>query len=414
MTRVLSELLGAREPAFRQGLMNLEAAHGRPSSDIRLTAEVLQAGQAKLRQLGLDAHDTTAEEFYRALQERLRADDKRLEKALRTLAATYVSAEGDVVAGMVQALNRLPVDKSCFALKSAAVKALLKKQPPKRAMKRLGYRSFDSMLKHESSATLLAAAWTCESPAWRRTWLEHYKTLKPRDFESRQVHIAMPQGRKWDEVAASVVAGKRHNLINFKELGAIVLLPLPANKPAGSATATLTLAVRALNDIQAASAFLKLAQVRGDFGRVVQAVAAGEPHLQARVLDQPVAWHLVQRYYRRAKHLVSEELFEPYLRAEDFRWHDVERLLSRIEPSFEFWHGTAFVGLLHDHQPVSCNVLDVALNCCNELPFERRIVHHARTSLWHELMLRYLKHDAVERAVAAELQPAMAAEELLV
>lgn len=413
MTRVLSELLDAREPAFRQGLMSLEAAHGRPSHDIRLTAEVLQATKLKLRQLGLDTSDTTAEELYQALQERLKADDARLEKTLRTLAATYISAEGDVVAGMVHALQQLPADKTCFALKAGAAKALLKKQPPKRAMKQLGYRSLDSMLKHESPATLLAAAWLLESPAWRRSWTERYKTLQPRDFENRQITIAMPEGRKWQNVSASVVAQRRHNLIAFKELGAVIMLPLPAERPAGSVTATLALALQALNEIRAASTFLQLYRVRADFGKLVQVAASQEPYVHAHLLDQAVPWQLVHRYYATAKHLFNEELFEPHLKREDLGWHSVEQALSRIEPSFEFWHGTAHLGLPTRQGAVSCHVLDAALNYCNRLPFIDRISRYGRGALMNELMLRYLKPHAIEQAVATELQPALAAEEVL-
>src|SRR5579884_3024656 len=98
MTRFLSESLQAPEPFFRAALLKLESAAGHPNSDIRLTAEVIHATQAKLRQLGLDPKDTTAEELYHALQERIKADDVRLTRRLRTLAATYVSAEGDVTA----------------------------------------------------------------------------------------------------------------------------------------------------------------------------------------------------------------------------------------------------------------------------------------------------------------------------
>src|SRR5690349_2264419 len=99
MTRFLSEALQAAEPAFRSGLQRLEIANGKPNADIRFSSEVTRAVKVKLMQLGLDPHDTTAEELYHALQERVKADDARLVKALRTRAALHVSADGDVVAG---------------------------------------------------------------------------------------------------------------------------------------------------------------------------------------------------------------------------------------------------------------------------------------------------------------------------
>src|ERR1700690_2145645 len=116
MTRFLSESLQAAEPSFRQGLSRLEAANGHPNTDIRFTSEIRQALQSKLRELGLDPRDTTPEELYHVLQERIKADAARLNRTLRARAATHVSAEADVVAGMVHALQELPDSKRSFAL----------------------------------------------------------------------------------------------------------------------------------------------------------------------------------------------------------------------------------------------------------------------------------------------------------
>src|SRR4051812_28502028 len=134
MTRFLSEALEAPEPFFRQGLRRLEAANGHPNTDIRFSAEVKQARQDKLKQLGLDPRDTTSRELYHALQERIKGDDERLIKTLRREAAQHVSAEGKVVDGMVHVLKNLPDTKRCFALKPGKLRAVLKTVPPKRAM----------------------------------------------------------------------------------------------------------------------------------------------------------------------------------------------------------------------------------------------------------------------------------------
>jgi hypothetical protein len=54
------------------------------------------------------------------------------------------------------------------------------------------------------------------------------------------------------------------------------------------------------------------------------------------------------------------------------------------------------------------NVVDTALNYCNAVPFEKRIAHYFRQSLWHELLLQYLPHNAVERTIMGTLQPELA------
>ena len=153
---------------------------------------------------------------------------------------------------------------------------------------------------------------------------------------------------------------------------------------------------------------MKLSRVRPDFGQVVQTIASNEPQLNSQLFDQPVPWQLVQRYYARLTHLFREDLFEPNLEKSDLTWQPIEDALTAIEPSFAFWRQTAHLGLLDNHQPVSLNLIDTALNYCNNLPFERRAVHYFQHSLWHELLLRYLHHEPVEQTVLAELQPALA------
>ena len=411
MTKFLSQALQAPEPFFRQALRRLESANGHPGTDIRFSTEINQAAKNKLRELGLDPEDTTPSELYHALQGRVRTDDAKLNRTLRTLAATHVSAEADVVAGMIHALKASPDSKRCFAIKASALKAVLKEVPPKKAMKQLGYRSLDSFLKHETPVSMLAAARLSEDAHWHKRLMARYKKLTASDFENRGIQIVEMDDERWRDLAASAVTEKRHNLVCLKELGALAFLPLPAHAPDGSTIASLSLALHELNEIRAASTFLKLCQVRPDFGQVVQEVANGdEPHLESPLYDQAMPWRLIQHYYSRLARRVRDEVAEPHLQLEDIAWHPIEESLSAIEPSLDFWRHSAHLGVLDSGGPVSMNVLDAALGACNRLPFERRLSDYFQRSLGHELMLRYLQPSTVERAITAQVQPELAEE----
>lgn len=408
MTRFLSESLQAPEPFFRLHLRRLEQAHGNPSADIHLTSAIAQATAVKIKQLGLDPADSTAEEIYVALKSRIAADDARLTRRLRTLAATHISAEAEVVAGLAQALQALPINKSCYALKAIAFKRLIKSQPPKKVMKSLGYRSLESMLKQEAAAAIMAAALICEAPAWQRSLFDKYKKLTPRDFENRQLAIVRPNTRRWQRLTTDHVAARRHNLLAFPELGAIVLLPLPKSAPAGAVTASLGLALHALNEVRASCSYLKLCQVRPDFGLLVQQIACNEPQLQTSLLDRQVPWQVIQRFYARLQNYFSDQLFEPHIRLEDLSWHGVEQAMSAIEPHLIFWHDSQHLGVVHNQKAVSFNIVDCALNLCNNLTFDQRGSSHFQKSLWHELLLKYLKPAVVEQTIMAELHPQLA------
>lgn len=410
MTRFLSASLQAPEPFFGHGLRKLEKANGNPSTDIRFSTEVIHATKSKLMELGLDPIDTTAKELYHALKERVKEDDKYLVRYLQTQSATHISAEADVVAGMTHVIKQLPDSKQCFGLKNSVLKTIIRANPPKKAMKSLGYRSVDSMIKQEAPANLMAAAWLVEGEGWQKRLLDQYKKLKPGDFETRSLQVLHPSSPKWKNLAAKIVGDRRHNLVCFKELGALVFLPLPKDVPTGAVTASFSLALHELNEIRASSTFLKLSQVKANFGQAVRTVATDEPRLSSELLDQPVPWHLIQRYYARLTHHFKQEVFEPYLEAEDMVWHSVEKTLSSLEPRFAFWEQTAHLGFLDGNHPVSLNLTDMALNYCNQLPYERRAVHYFQRSLWHELLMRYLHHEPVERTILSELQPQLVAE----
>lgn len=411
MTRVLSELLGASEPTFHHSLSRLERASGHNSTDVRLSSELTQATTAKLKQLGLDPRDTTGEELYHALSERLKADDTRL---LAALEKKYGSKNSTTVAQVAAALKAAPVPRSVYALKNTVIKRLLKKTMPKATMKQLGYRSFDSMLKHEQPGAIMAASWQVESNSWHKQMIDQYRKLKASDFEIRTMAVICPDTKRWESFSKTLVEQQRHTVIAVKELGAIILLPVPATGPPATTTVTLLLALHAMNEIRAASTFLKLCQVKKDFGKLVETIVIAEPTLSAEMLDQSIPWQIIQRYYARFTERFREEIFEPHIQQEDLSWHSIEHILSDIEPTMEFWHNTTTLSLLHDHQPVSLNIIDVALNHCNQLPYKNRIVQYFRHSLWHELLIRYLKHDAVEQTVLAGLHAELETEPALI
>lgn len=402
MTRALCELFGAVEPlSFRRGLSRLEAASGHESIDIRLTAEVERAVRLKLKELGLDPDDTTGEELYNALQQQVKRDDERLSATLLRKYGSDTSLPGRIS----QAIMDLPVPQSCFALKTPVGKRLLQKLPPKQTMKALGYRSFDSMARREPLLALFAAAWLLEAASWRKQMLDSYKKLQASDFEIRRLSVVTPDSKHWQHMAETVVARKQHNIISLKEFGALVILPFPVAAPPAPTMTALLVALHEMNEVRAASTYLKLSQVKPAFGRCVQVAIADEPMVATGLLDGAVPWQVVQRYYARFKDRFRAELFEPHIQKEDLTWHSVEKALSFIDPALAFWHHTGSLALRGDKHPVSLNVIDAALNYCNQLPYGRHIVHYFRNNLWHELMIRYLKHDAIEQTVVDSLEP---------
>lgn len=410
MTRYLSQALGAEEPHFSQSIAALEQASGLPSEDIRLSSEIMQRARLKIAELGLDPSDTTAEELYGVLHGRLRSDDTVVRKAL----GIEQSADpATVVTSVCAFLEKHKQPEDCFVLKTSVARRLLKKNPPKNTMKKLGYRSIDSMLKREHPALVYTATFIVEGNQWHKRYRALYTKLRPSDFEPRAISFHSPVNKHWQKLAHSYAASSRRNIFCFKDLGAIVMLPLEEQLD-GLAITELLMALDNMNDIRAQSSFAKLQQVKPDFGEIMSRTSTTESYSTAVLAGQPISWRMIQRYYGRAgDRLVAA--FEPHLQAEDLRWHDAEDVLVALDPSLGFWQHTQCLCLMSDAGPVSMNILDVALSYCNHLPFSERVVRFLRDNLWHELMSRYLHQqnleDALQQQLAAELaapEPALA------
>ncbi|HET8671645.1 MAG TPA: hypothetical protein VFM05_13790, partial [Candidatus Saccharimonadales bacterium] len=198
------------------------------------------------------------------------------------------------------------------------------------------------------------------------------------------------------------VSTTKHNILCFKELGAVVILPL-STPVDGLAITSLLLTLNYLNDIRAYSSYAKLQQVKPSFGKVIQETASAEPMTSAQLAGQPVPWKVIQRYYGRNRAGTYPAIFEPHVQAEDLQWHDAEQILAELHPALAFWANTQYICMLHNDEPVSLNILDVALSYCNHLSFTDRIVHFVREHLWHELMSRYLHQENLEAAVHQQL-----------
>lgn len=406
MSRVLAELMGATEPAFRAQVARLEQAAGLPGADIRLMMQIVTQTREKIRELGLDPKDTTGPELFAALQSRLKDDETRVREALGLKPEVSAVETLEAVRGF---LEKLDINTSSFIVKQSVMRQMLKKLQPKATMKKLGYRSMDSMIKHEPTAQLLAAASLSESRDWQQHLLDCYKKLSVQDFETKPISFYVPTAKNWPKLAAKHVSQQKHNILTAAELGAIVILPLEEDLP-GLAITTILLALGSVNDIRARGSFLKLQQVRPDFGKLFSETMQHEPMTEAELAGEQLPWKIVQWFYGHGHSAYHPEVFEPHVQPEDLAWHDTEALLGGIHPALEFWQESQLLALLDGGQPVSLNLLDVALGVCNGLGYAQRIVHHMRENLSRELMARYLHQENLQALLLGKLDQQLAPE----
>ncbi|MEI9914265.1 MAG: hypothetical protein WDN66_04820 [Candidatus Saccharibacteria bacterium] len=386
MSRFISEALGTDDPKFKHSLMGLERRSGHPNHDIRLSSQILQSVPQKIKELGLDPDDTTAEELYYALNHKLEEQDVRLVKKLRTLAAQSVNAEANLVDGVMSLVKSLNLeDSNCFALKYSVLKQQLKQTPPKKVMKALNYRSIDSMLKLEPVALLLLAVNNFESESYVSSLYAKYKKYSATSFESRKLSVISTKDKKWLPILEELQKRTGLTMASSYELATIVVLPITNEPAVGHSTVLVTNLLSEVSLVHCVSSFLKLHQVNADFGVKLLQIVEHEPYLEKDFLDHKVSFKTAQQV------LIGQDssAFAPHISSEDLAPTNLLSKLSDILDDFKFWEDSDVLALVKSAKATSLNIMDVASNVANDLPFSERTLDHFRHNLIQELAKLY-------------------------
>jgi len=402
VAQLLKDLLQANHHILDDSISRLEDASGNTGRDVRLTAEVVGKSHIATRSLGLDPHDSDAREVYAAVTGLAHKHDlfMREQLGLQPEASTE-----EILASVHAFINKLHIPRSVWVMKHSVAKKMLKKLPPKRTKKALGYRSLDSMLKREPLPHILGAALQLESEAWVLKFREQYEGISQHDFEQRRIEIQLPNSRHWRDTGIAIASRLQTNVIDVKEVGAILLLPLPKKDSPGMSLALVTLLLAHIEELRMYSSLFKLHQMKDDFGRNMSMVLRNKSKLQHKVIDRRVDWKIVHAYFGALDDTEHPELFKPHVTVEDLAWRRTEEILLSIEPAFDFWKGNEYVGAFFKGSaaPVSFCLMDAVLNLVNQIPFEKRLVHSMQAALWDEILLRYMESNYVRSRVLSQL-----------
>lgn len=400
MSRILSELLGAEEPFFSQTIKELETASDSEGIDIRLSTDIEQKISARARELGLDPKDINGRELYHGLQGLVAMHETFLAKAIGLDDPTDVD---EAISKVKTKLDSLSLPRSAWVLKHSVARRLLKQMPPKKVMKQLGYRSIDSMLKRENISELYGALRFSESLQWQQRFIKTYKHLRPQDFESRDIEILTLSGKKWGNSSENFVRDKRVNITHLKELGVVIMLPLPVKHLQGACLALILLTLHYIDEIRSYSSLFKLNQVKPDFANLLIKTLIYDPSTAVTLLGKPIHWRVVRRHFGKSSSSPYPEIFEPHLQAEDLFWRRTEEILYRIEPALKFWEDMDYCGIYFNTRPVSFNLMDNVVNYCNNIEYGNQVIFHFQSSLWSELLTRYIGQKKLEEEVLKQI-----------
>ena len=390
---------------FSIAIKQLEQASGKQGVDVRLTAEIIGQVHQKTKELGLDPNDTTGKELYSALLAKFKKHDSHLAK---TIGATDPEDAQQLMPLIKQAAEAVKSPRKVWVLKKSIAKDFLKKTPPPNIMKRLGYKSIDSMLKNENIFEIYGALRFAESPEWLNKFDAQYDNLVPSFFEERDIEIVSMPADRWSDVAEEFVHKKKHNITHVKEMGIILMLPITQQKIPGLSTTVLALLFHYTNEIRLYSAYFKLQQVKPDFAEIFIDTLIADPASAAVMAGQKIHWRVIQRYFGKFEGKeYHPEIFEPHVQPEDLHWRKAEDLLYKLDPELGWWRDLDYVGVVRSGRPVTFNLMDIAVSFSNQTPYKNREIYHFRESLWNEVFERYMGEKALEQQVLKQLNNSM-------
>ena len=409
MSNLLIELLGENNHLLKRSLAILEKASGDSSIDVKLVSDIAGRTRIKTKSLGLDPDDSTGKEVYHALVALVKHHEEFL---IKRIGAKPTDTYEDLMIKIIEAIRKIKLPKKSWVIKLSVAKKMLKLYPPKKTMKHLGYRSVESMIKRESIYEIYCGMRILEDEAWLNNYIRKYNTLKPSDFETRDIKIILLDNKKWKGVAKTFVRQKHHNITNLKELGAIFVLPLPAKQTKGIILATFYQIIKYINEIRMYSSYFKMQQVKPDFGQILVNTIIEDPSKHVSIAGNDLHWRIVQRYFGKLDDNSHPDIFQPHVQLDDLYWRKPEEVLYELEPALHFWFDMDYVAKIFDGLPISYNLIDCVICYANELPYKKRYFQNYQENLRNELFTRYLNRPNLRTQVINQIDKETSADNL--
>jgi hypothetical protein len=387
----LSRLLDTDDAQLSQTLEIIHKSLDGPSHDVQVLGEIAEKSTHLKRALSLDPHDTTGHELYVSLRQRVREDNERIG---RSIGIQHPNAVSEATPRIISAVKSEFAKTLCFVPKASRMKLILKKNPPKKVMGLLHYRSIDSMLKHEQPSHLVLIARYIEGRAWNQKHETELSGLHASDFETRQVEIIWLDKAVLVDVFAP--SQKKHHLVlHAKEAGCVAVAPT-AEKVINSYTIrTVTLLMHYIQEILYLSTYAKVIMTHPRFGELYGKAVVSEQDTHFQLARYPLHWRTLHHAVHKGQ---LSDVFPPHMSSDEWHTRRANDALHSLNGHVGFWRDHSYV-ICGQDEHVSGNVIDVAIDDSYDSSFGEHSLKYARRDLEQELFSRYLREPRVHTVI---------------
>lgn len=374
----------------------LEVVHrgGTERHDVFILGELAERYHARVRDFKLDAADTTPYELYISLQKRTADDNIRIARAIGIAHENVVS---EATPRIVRAVQSKYVDETLFVPKLSALKRIILNNPPRVVMKALHYTSVDSLMKKESVQEIVVLARYLEDQDWQSVHIGLLATLTVRDFELRQPSII------WIDKTILIpllkeLSSVHHYVIHAKEVGCVAVSVTDEKVIYGYTLRTLALLEHYVQELHYTSSYAQTIATGPTFARKYAASLSHAHKGHIHIVEHPVEWASVHKAFFDGP---IRDVMPPHMSLIGLNDYSLNDEIETYNDILTWWRGYGHI--MWGDQPVSCNLIDNAIDLSMRPDFERRSLKFAQRELSRELYRRYISEPRIGHVVLRQL-----------
>lgn len=400
-TEKIARLLRTDKHTLKQTCDYLSELTGKKDVLKKILEENQQAINDRLLILGISKNSSSSE-VYDALISKIESDDNKIYNSLGT-----PNCENPSDCRSIGEIARKAVNPpKGYFLKPEKARELIVNIPPQNIMKFLGYSSAEEMVLKEDIFEVFSALRFIEGSEWLNSvFFKQYESLKPEDFEEREIQI-IALSAKWDEVSKKFVEKKKHNVSHLKELGVIFLIPAFLGV-SGEILRMFVMIMHYLYEVPFYSSIIKsISGYEERFSESLISLLRGDVTEERYGELEKSRWLIVQRYL--AKEDTNDwRLFVPHINPEAIHWMKAEEnifkvgeLMDGFAEDLKFWDGLGWVGDYFKDESgvevlVSFNIIDTIMSFVKQK--ERvKYSYHQEEAIWNKIFIEYFGRPALE------------------
>lgn len=356
----------------------------------------------RLLRLGVST-EADAKDIYDALISKIESDDRQIFQALGNPNFKNV-ADCQRIGDLAKKVVRPPTG---LFIKLDKAREFLVKEPPKKVMEFLGYTKVEEMLAKEDLLEVYSALRFIEGSEWLNgVFFKQYESLKPEDFEEREVQVKA-LSEKWGKESEKFVAKKKHNISHLKELGVVFIIPALLGI-SGELLRMFVLVMHYLYEVPFYSKiFRRIVEERVTFTTNLTSLLRGDVIERHFPDSDRSLWLVVQRYL--AKDDENDwRLFVPHINPEALHWLRAEESLASIGAELDgfskelaFWQELGWVGDYFKDETghqilVSFNLVDTVMSLVKQKEMIKYLYHH-QEAMWNQIFSVYFGREELEK-----------------